>query len=196
VGGARIDRFGNNGMQRVETDLPGVCLIEPKVFGDERGWFFESYQQEKFAQLGIAERFVQDNRSFSRRGVLRGLHYQLAFPQAKLCTVLQGEVFDVAVDIRRGSPQFGHWTGVLLSAHNRLQLFVPAGFAHGFAVLSETAEFLYKCSDYYHPEDEGGILWNDPDLAIAWPVAEPTLSDKDSRYATLAGTPPERLPVY
>lgn len=183
-------------MQCIETDLPGVYLLEPKVFGDERGWFFESYQQDKFAALGITERFVQDNRSFSRRGVLRGLHYQLDFPQAKLCTVLQGEVFDVAVDIRKGSPHFGRWVGVTLSATNRHQILIPAGFAHGFTVLSETAEFLYKCSDYYHPEDEGGILWNDSEIGITWPLSNPVLSAKDSRYLTLAETATERLPVY
>jgi len=183
-------------MQRIETALPGVYIIEPRIYGDERGWFFESYRQETFAQIGIHEIFVQDNRSFSHRGVLRGLHYQLHYPQAKLCTVVQGEVFDVAVDIRKGSPTFSQWVGVLLSAENRRQLFIPGGFAHGFAVLSESAQFMYKCSDYYHPEDEGGVLWNDPALAIDWPLAEPRLSQKDRSFPTLAELPDDQLPAY
>jgi dTDP-4-dehydrorhamnose 3,5-epimerase len=182
-------------MKRVETSLPGVWVIEPQVFGDARGYFFESYQREKFAQLGILEDFVQDNRSFSRQGVVRGLHFQLCYPQAKLCSVIQGEVFDVAVDVRRGSPNFGQWTGVTLSAENKKQIYIPQGFAHGFAVLSETAEFMYKCSDYYHPEDEGGVAWNDPAIGIDWPVESPVLSKKDVSFLPLAQLRLEQPPV-
>ena len=166
-------------MQRIDTLLPDVCLLEPKIFRDNRGYFFESYQRDKFIQLGIKEEFVQDNRSYSTKGVLRGLHYQIQHPQAKLCTVLSGEVFDVVVDIRRNSPYFGKWIGVNLSAANKRYIYIPAGCAHGFLVLSESAEFSYKCSDFYYPGDEGGILWNDPDLAIDWPIAAPILSTKD-----------------
>jgi len=166
-------------MQRIDTELPGVCLIEPKVFSDSRGFFFESYQQQKFADLGITSTFVQDNRSFSQRGTLRGLHYQIYHPQAKLCTVLSGAVYDVAVDIRQGSPNFGQWVGVILSAENKRQIYIPRGFAHGFLVLSETAEFMYKCDEFYYPQEERGILWNDPKLAIDWNIEEPTLSNKD-----------------
>jgi dTDP-4-dehydrorhamnose 3,5-epimerase len=173
-------------MQRIETPLPGVCLLEPKVFGDARGFFLETYHAAKFAALGIAARFVQDNHSKSVRGTLRGLHYQLQHPQAKLCRVIQGEVLDVVVDIRRGSPTFGQWTSVVLSDENKRQIYVPRGFAHGFAVLSETAEFLYKCDDFYDPADERGIAWNDPALGIDWGVAEPLLSEKDNRNPTLA----------
>jgi dTDP-4-dehydrorhamnose 3,5-epimerase len=187
---------GESRVQRIETALPGVYVIEPKVFGDARGFFYESYHRAKFTELGIADEFVQDNCSRSARGVLRGLHYQLRFPQAKLCRVVEGEVFDVAVDIRKGSPTFGQWAGVVLSAENKCQIYVPAGFAHGFAVLSESAEFLYKCSDFYHPEDEQGVLWNDPDVGIPWPVEAPILSGKDQKYLPLNQTDPERLPVY
>src|ERR1043165_2729714 len=141
-------------MRLVETDLPGVCFLEPKVFEDARGFFYESWRQDTFAALGIPCPFVQDNHSFSRRGVLRGLHYQVGRPQHKLVRVTQGEVFDVAVDVRRGSPTFGRWAGGTLSAANRRQMFIPAGFAHGFLVLSDSAEFLYKCSDYYAPKEE------------------------------------------
>ncbi|AGY56695.1 dTDP-4-dehydrorhamnose 3,5-epimerase [Gloeobacter kilaueensis] len=183
-------------MQRIETSLPGVCVIEPKVFGDVRGYFYESYHRERFAQLGIGDLFVQDNCSYSLGGVLRGLHYQLRHPQAKLCRVAQGEVFDVAVDIRRGSPTFGQWTGVILSGENKRQIYIPSGFAHGFAVISESAEFVYKCSDFYHPEDEQGIAWNDPQVGIAWPLADPRLSEKDKKYLFLEQTDPALLPVY
>ncbi|MBC7880601.1 MAG: dTDP-4-dehydrorhamnose 3,5-epimerase [Anaerolineae bacterium] len=183
-------------MKRVETSLPGVWIVEPKIFGDARGYFFESYQREKFAQLGITADFVQDNRSFSRQGVVRGLHFQLRYPQAKLCSALQGEVFDVAVDVRQGSPTFGKWIGVTLSAENKKQIYIPQGFAHGFAVLSETAEFMYKCSDYYHPEDDGGVAWNDPEIGIDWPIESPILSQKDALFLPLAQTLAEKLPIF
>jgi dTDP-4-dehydrorhamnose 3,5-epimerase len=163
------------------TSLPEVMLIEPKVFGDARGFFFESWSAQLFAAAGITAEFVQDNHSRSVKGVLRGLHYQLQQPQGKLVRVIQGSVFDVAVDIRRSSPCFGQWTGMELSAENRKMLWVPPGFAHGFIVLSETCEFLYKASAYYAPQHERSILWNDPEIGIAWPCAgEPVLSAKDA----------------
>lgn len=183
-------------MQRIETALPDVFLIEPKVIGDQRGFFLESYHREKYAALGIHDEFVQDNHSQSVRGTLRGLHYQLEHAQAKLCRVVQGEVLDVAVDIRRGSPTFGRWVSAVLSAENKRLIYVPQGFAHGFVVLSETAEFLYKCSDFYHAEHEHGVLWSDPQLNIRWNVANPILSAKDQKYPTLAQVPQELLPKY
>lgn len=183
-------------MRRIETALPEVCLVEPKVFGDARGFFFESYHQTRFAEMGIPDIFVQDNRSRSGKGVLRGLHYQLNYPQSKLCCVVQGEVFDVAVDIRHGSPNFGKWVGVILSAENKHQIYIPAGFAHGFVVLSETAEFVYKCGDFYHPEDEGGVAWNDPHIGIDWPLQDVALSGKDQKNLTLAAIEPTKLPKY
>lgn len=183
-------------MERIATKIPEVILIKPDVHGDARGFFFESYHQEKFAGLGIKENFVQDNHSKSSRGTLRGLHYQLQHPQAKLCRVVVGEVLDVAVDIRMGSPTFGKWVSAVLSSDNKTQIFVPRGFAHGFVTLSDTAEFLYKCTDLYHAEDEHGILWSDPQLAIDWGVSGPLLSGKDQKYPTLAQAPRERLPKY
>ena len=172
-----------------ETELRGVWVIDVRSFGDERGYFMETYKASDFASAGLRYSFVQDNQSASRRGVLRGLHFQKRFPQAKLVRVLQGEVFDVAVDLRRGSETYGKWTGVLLSGSNRRQLMIPRGFAHGFQVLSDYAEFAYKCDEVYHPEDEGGILWNDPEIAVAWPgEGEPILSDKDRRNPTLAAS--------
>ncbi|MBL8667159.1 MAG: dTDP-4-dehydrorhamnose 3,5-epimerase [Rhodospirillales bacterium] len=183
-------------MRVEQTSLPGVLVIEPKVFGDSRGFFLESYHQGRYAGAGIDAVFVQDNHSRSSRGVLRGLHYQIRHPQGKLVSVVSGEVFDVAVDIRRGSPHFGKWYGCILSADNHRQLWVPPGFAHGFCTLSETADFLYKCTDYYHPEDEGGVLWNDRDLAIAWPVESPALSAKDAVFPALAMIEEERLPAH
>jgi len=176
--------------------LPEVLLVQPRVFMDARGFFFESYHQEEFAEAGIREVFRQDNHSQSIRGTLRGLHYQLSFPQAKLCRVVHGEVLDVVVDIRRGSARFGKWTCAKLSEKNKLMIYVPVGFAHGFLVLSETADFLYKCSEVYHPEDERGIAWNDPDLAVSWAVSNPLISDKDAGWPTLAKIPPEELPPY
>jgi dTDP-4-dehydrorhamnose 3,5-epimerase len=183
-------------MRRIETEISGVCIIEPQVFTDSRGFFLESYHAEKFARLGIMDTFVQDNHSCSARGILRGLHYQLHHPQAKLCRVVAGEVLDVAVDIRRGSPTFGRWVAVLLSAENKRQIYVPPGFAHGFLVLSDFAEFLYKCSELYHPEDERGILWSDPDLRINWDIAAPLLSGRDQRHPRLAELSEGDLPLY
>jgi dTDP-4-dehydrorhamnose 3,5-epimerase len=176
-------------------------VLEPVVYSDARGFFFESYHQAKFAELGIAKQFVQDNHSKSARGTLRGLHYQLKFPQAKLCRVIQGEVLDVAVDIRRNSPYFGQWMSTLLSAENKHQVYIPAGFAHGFLVLSATAEFLYKCDEFYHPEDEHGIAWNDPQIGIAWDIEgigtkNLILSHKDRTNPLLRDMPVENLPLY
>ena len=172
-------------MKATPTRIPDVLLIEPKVFGDERGFFFESFNRRAFHEAtGLDVDFVQDNHSKSARNVLRGLHYQLAQPQGKLVRVTQGEVFDVAVDIRHGSPTYGQWVGEILSAENKKQLWIPAGLAHGFVVLSETAEFLYKTTDYYAPQHERCIAWNDPDLAIAWPIeGQPLLSPKDAAGA-------------
>ncbi len=169
-------------MQVRRTAIPDVVVVEPKVFGDARGFFFESFNRRKLeAALGRALEFVQDNHSLSARGVLRGLHYQLPNPQGKLVRVVRGEVFDVAVDLRRGSPSFGRWAGEVLSAGNKRQLFIPEGFAHGFLVLSEEAEFLYKTTDYWYQEHERCIRWDDPDLAIAWPLSvAPTISPKDA----------------
>lgn len=168
-------------MKALATEIPDVFLIEPQVFGDSRGFFFESYNQQSFSEkIGVDANFVQDNHSRSSKNVLRGLHYQIEQAQGKLVRVVSGEIFDVAVDIRKSSPTFGQWVGYLLSAENKQQLWVPAGFAHGFLVVSEMAEVLYKTTDYYAPQHERSILWNDPDLAIAWPLtAEPILSGKD-----------------
>jgi len=168
------------------TDLPGVLLIEPDVHRDDRGFFLETYQQSRYAAGGVDESFVQDNHSRSGRGTLRGLHAQLKRPQGKLVRVIEGEVFDVAVDIRRGSPHFGRYFGTLLSAENFLQLYVPPGFAHGFCVTSEIAQFEYKCTDFYDPQDEITISWNDPEIGIPWPVKAPQLSAKDAAAARLA----------
>ena len=171
----------------IKTEIEGVFIIEPKVFGDERGYFMETYQKAEFDAAGLCYDFVQDNQSSSFKGVLRGLHFQKAHPQAKLVRVLAGEVFDVAVDLRRGSATYGKWVGVLLSAANKRQLMIPRGFAHGFVVVSEKAEFAYKCDEFYHPEDEGGIMWNDPQIGIAWPQVGPlTLSEKDQKHPSLA----------
>jgi dTDP-4-dehydrorhamnose 3,5-epimerase len=171
-------------------------LVEPDVYKDDRGFFLETYHQKKYSEEGIAKSFVQDNRSNSAKNVLRGLHYQLRNPQAKLVYVITGEIFDVAVDIRRGSPTFGKWEGVYLSSENNCQMYIPEGFAHGFCVLSETADVLYKCSDFYHPDDEFGILWSDPAIGIGWPVAEPILSPKDSKYPQLKEITNSMLPSY
>jgi len=168
--------------------LDGVLLIQPKVFGDDRGFFMESYNAAELKEAGVDILFVQDNHSKSCKNVLRGLHYQVNREQDKLVRVLSGEVFDVAVDIRRNSPTFGLWEGYLLSDENKNQLLIPKGFAHGFCVLSETAEFLYKCSDYYSPEDERGIIWNDTDINIDWPVSDPILSERDKKLPLLKNT--------
>jgi dTDP-4-dehydrorhamnose 3,5-epimerase len=177
------------------TALDGVVIIEPRVFPDARGFFFESYHAERYARAGVSARFVQDNHSCSGAGTIRGLHYQLQHPQAKLVRVLRGAVYDVAVDIRRGSAAFGRWVAVELSAENKRQLFIPAGFAHGFCVLGDVAEFEYKCTDYYAPDDQHGVLWNDPSIGIPWPVRDPILSEKDRRYPPLSPTRGD-LPVY
>lgn len=176
--------------------LDGILMIEPDLFSDSRGHFMETYHRERYEKAGIAARFVQDNVSVSFRGVLRGLHYQEPHGQAKMVQVLQGEIFDVAVDIRRGSPTFGRWAGLVLSRENRRQLFIPEGFAHGFCVTSDEALVTYKCSDFYAPECEGGIRWSDPHLGIDWPIREPLLSSKDRGYPALGDVPSERLPRY
>ena len=168
-------------MQVSKTPIDGLLTIEPKIFADPRGMFYEVYSENKYEEHGIPC-FVQDNHSVSKKGVLRGLHYQVNPGQGKLVRVTRGEVFDVAVDIRKQSPTYGKWWGLSLSETNNFQLYIPIGFAHGFCVLSESAEVLYKCSDYYSPENERGILWNDPDLAIDWPVKDPILSEKDAMY--------------
>lgn len=173
-------------MKLIETQLPGVCIIEPRVFGDARGFFLESWNRRAFAELGLDLDFVQDNHSRSGRGVLRGLHYQLQQPQGKLVRVTQGRVFDVAVDLRRASPHFGQWTGVELSAENHRMLWIPPGFAHGFLVLSDTADFLYKTTAYYAPEWDRGVRWDDPDIAVQWPLeGPPNLSAKDQTQPLL-----------
>lgn len=173
-------------MELIKTDIEGVFILEPKVFGDNRGYFMETYNENEFKKLGLNYKFVQDNQSKSKKGVLRGLHFQKTYPQAKLVRVLEGEVFDVAVDLRKNSPTYGKWVGVILSSENKKQFMIPRGFAHGFVVLSETATFTYKCDEFYHPEDEGGIMWNDKDVAIDWPISEePLLSEKDKNHLSL-----------
>ncbi len=165
--------------------IEGLKVIEPTVFGDARGYFMETYNENDFKEAGIDVTFVQDNQSCSKKGVLRGLHFQKEFPQDKLVRVVNGEVFDVAVDLRPGSATYGKWYGVLLSAENKKQFFIPKNFAHGFLVLSDVAEFVYKCTDFYHPNDEGGLIWNDPDIGVKWPISdgmELTFSEKDQKW--------------
>ncbi len=186
-------------MKVLPTSLPGVFLIEPTVFGDHRGFFMESYSQRSFAEHGLDRDWVQDNHSRSSRGVLRGLHYQLGRPQAKLVRAVLGSVFDVVVDVRHGSPTFGQWYGAELSAKNQRQLFAPRGMAHGFVVLSDVAEFLYKVDDFHAPEEERSVAWNDPGIGIKWPLPEgidPILSPKDTDCPQLAEMPADQLPVY
>ena len=184
-------------MKVVETDLPGCVVIEPRVFGDERGCFYESWNAARFAEHGLPTSFVQGNVSVSARGVLRGLHFQWPTnPQGKLVSVLEGEVYDVAADIRRGSPTHGRWPAAILSADNNLQFWIPPGFAHGFQVLSERAVFAYQCTAPYDPASEAGIRWDDPQLAIDWPIAEPSLSPKDATAPCLADFPAGRLPTF
>lgn len=183
-------------MKRVEFEIPGVFKLVPDIFRDRRGFFFESYNDRVLRSLGVNDVFVQDNQSHSVRNTVRGLHYQLRYPQAKLCRVVKGAAFDVAVDIRHGSPWFGQWVGVVLSDTNCEQIYIPPGFAHGFAALTEEVEFLYKCSEYYHCEDEFGLAWDDPSLAIDWKVETPLLSDKDLRNRRLGEIPSEVLPCY
>lgn len=175
-----------------KTSIEGVYIIEPTVFGDERGYFMETYHQGEFKEAGLDLNFVQDNQSKSTKGVIRGLHFQYTNPQGKLVRVIKGEVFDVAVDLRSNSPTYGKWEGVILSEENKKQFYVPERFAHGFVVLSDTAEFTYKCTNFYYPEDEGGILWNDPDVGIDWPIENIeniVLSEKDEEWKILKKTP-------
>ncbi|EWS98580.1 dTDP-4-dehydrorhamnose 3,5-epimerase [Pseudoalteromonas sp. SCSIO_11900] len=172
-------------MNVIKTKIKDLLIIEPKVFGDERGFFYETFQSERYKAAGINANFVQDNRSRSTKGVLRGLHFQKHKPQGKLVTVTEGQVFDVAVDLRPHSVTFGEYESTLLTGENKRQFYVPPGFAHGFCVLSDIADFQYKCTDYYDPNDESGLLWNDPSLAIQWPLDEPLLSDKDKAQPTL-----------
>lgn len=176
--------------------LPEILIIEPDVFRDDRGYFLESYNRQRYQGHGLPERFVQDNLSFSKHGVLRGLHYQLGVPQGKLVWVVHGEVFDVAVDIRKNSPSFGRWVGLMLSSETCKQVYLPEGFAHGFCVLSRDALFAYKCTDYYAPREERGIRWDDPSLGIEWPIAAPILSRKDSGYPGLDEISPDDLPIF
>jgi dTDP-4-dehydrorhamnose 3,5-epimerase len=180
-------------MNVLTCDIAGLLILEPRVFGDARGFFMETWNERRYHEAGIEARFVQDNISFSRRGILRGLHFQNPNPQGKLLQVLQGEVFDVAVDIRRGSPTFGKWHGLVLSAKNQNQFYIAPGFAHGFAVLSETALFHYKCTDFYSPKDEVAVRWDDPEIGIDWPIRQPLLSEKDARALCLRELPVERL---
>ncbi|MGY0797628.1 dTDP-4-dehydrorhamnose 3,5-epimerase [Lysobacter sp. A286] len=183
-------------MNVIETNLPGCLIIEPKVFGDARGFFMETWSRERYAALGIGPDFVQSNLSRSARGVLRGLHYQLPNSQGKLLSVQEGEVFDVAVDIRRGSPNFGQWTSVILSAENKRQLWVPEGFAHGFVAISEFALFSYLCTAPYDASADANVAWNDPDIGIDWPVNAPSLSGKDTAAPLLKDVAASRLPEY
>lgn len=180
-------------MRVIETRLPGVLILEPPVFRDERGHFTETWHRERYRAAGVSDDFVQDNLSFSRRGVLRGLHYQNPAPQAKLVSVLQGEVFDVAVDLRRGSSTFGQWYGVVLSGENLRQLWIPEGFAHGFLVTSESALFSYKCTNFYAPEHERSLRWDDPEIRIEWPMESPVVSPKDARAPLLGDIPRNHL---
>lgn len=181
-------------MKVIPTHLAGVVIVEPAVYEDTRGYFMETYHRERYGQQAIGAEFIQDNLSFSVLNTLRGLHFQVRCPQAKLVQVISGEIFDVAVDLRFGSATFGRWAGIRLSEENRRQLFIPEGFAHGFCVLSDTARFLYKCSAVYDPTDEGGILWSDPGIGIDWPITDPILSEKDAAYPCLASISPHRLP--
>jgi dTDP-4-dehydrorhamnose 3,5-epimerase len=183
-------------MKVIETAVPGALIIEPQVFGDARGFFYESYNKAKWIEAGIDIDFVQSNVSRSARGVLRGLHYQWPNPQGKLVSVLEGEVYDVAVDIRRGSPTFGQSVGVMLTADNHRHFWIPEGFAHGFCVVSDFATFTYQCTALYDPKADAGIRWNDAALGIDWPISAPLLSDKDGRTPLLRDVPPEKLPVY
>jgi dTDP-4-dehydrorhamnose 3,5-epimerase len=183
-------------MKVIETALAGALILEPQVFGDARGFFYESYNEATYRAAGVDHRFVQSNVSRSARGVLRGLHYQWPNPQGKLVSVLEGEVYDVAVDIRRGSPTFGQSVGVMLTADNHRHFWIPEGFAHGFSVLSEFATFTYQCTALYDAKADAGIRWNDAALGIDWPLGDPLLSDKDSKAPLLQDVPPERLPVF
>lgn len=182
-------------MKCTEMTLPGVMLFEPDVFGDQRGFFLETFNKAKYADAGLDVTFLQDNHSRSVRGTLRGLHYQLTHPQGKLVYVVRGEIFDVAVDIRRNSPTFGKWLGQHLSETNKHQLYIPPGFAHGFCVISDVADVLYKCTDLFTPGDDYGILWSDEDIGIEWPIDQPILSEKDAKNPILAKAPEDILPI-
>lgn len=183
-------------MKIIQTPLPGVIVLEPRIFGDSRGFLLETYRADTLEEAGISVPFVQDNHSRSSRGILRGLHYQLIQPQGKLVRVTSGKVFDVAVDVRIGSPAFGQWYGAILDEESMRMMYVPPGFAHGFVVLSEVADFLYKCTDYYHPESEQGIQWDDPQVGIEWPVSDVLLSDRDKANPLLSAQSAEKLPQY
>ncbi len=183
-------------LRLVSTEIPDVTIIEPNLFGDARGYFVETWNQARYREAGLPATFVQDNLSRSTRGVLRGLHFQNPKSQGKLVTVLEGEVYDVAVDIRLGSPTFGRWVGVTLSGETKRQIYIPPGFAHGFCVTSDSALFSYKCTQLYAPEAERGIIWNDPSLAILWPIERPSLSAKDENYPRLADLDRSALPTY
>jgi dTDP-4-dehydrorhamnose 3,5-epimerase len=183
-------------MEVIETPLPGVLVIKPRIFRDERGWFVESWRRERYDAMGIPGEFVQDNVAASQKGVLRGLHYQWPNPQGKLVMVLQGEVFDVAVDIRSGSPHFGRWYGTRLSSDNGHQLWIPEGFAHGYAVLSETAVFAYKCTRAYDPAADAGLRYSDPQLGVNWPLSDPLVSSKDANAPVLSAVESSRLPRF
>ncbi|MEW8194682.1 MAG: dTDP-4-dehydrorhamnose 3,5-epimerase [Candidatus Thiodiazotropha sp.] len=184
-------------MDVTPTKIPEVMLLNPQRFGDQRGWFMESWQADRYEQLGVPRDFVQDNQAYSQKGVLRGLHIQNPYGQGKLVQVIRGEVFDVAVDVRQGSPWFGQWVGVHLSETNHHQLYVPIGFAHGYLVLSEDAIFTYKCTDYYHPETQFSIRWDDPQIGVEWPGAvSPVLAEKDRDAPLLSEIPEQQLPLY
>lgn len=182
-------------MKITPTTLTDVLIIEPKVFEDSRGYFMETYHRNRYQKQGIGRPFVQDNLSYSVKGTIRGLHYQGRCPQAKLVQVIAGEIFDVAIDIRKGSPTFGQWAGIYLSDRNKRQVFIPEGFAHGFCVISDAALFSYKCSDFYNADDELGILWSDSDIAVDWPVAEPIISEKDKHLPRLSDISDDLLPT-
>lgn len=183
-------------MKIITTSIEGILIIEPKTFKDKRGFFMETYNRNRYNESGINATFVQDNLSYSLKNTLRGLHFQIKHPQAKLIQVVSGEIFDVAVDLRPDSVTFGKWTGIHLSDENRRQVFIPEGFAHGFCVLSEFALFYYKCSDFYAPDDECGIIWSDSDIGIEWPVENPIISEKDKQYQKLSGLTAEKLPSF
>lgn len=183
-------------MNVIETKLPGVLILEPRVFSDQRGFFVETFRETALHEAGIGETFVQDNHSRSSKGILRGLHYQLVQPQGKLVRVSRGKVFDVAVDVRKDSPTFGQWFGAVLDDESLRMMYVPPGYAHGFVVPSEVADFIYKCTNYYHAESEQCITWNDPDIGITWPISDVSLSTKDQSAPNLSQQPAEKLPSY
>ncbi len=198
INGARVikEMVSPQGTRAAILDIPGLVVVLPKFFGDSRGFFLETYHQQRYSNFGVDANFIQDNLSFSAQGVLRGLHFQNPGAQAKLVSVVAGEVFDVAVDVRHGSPTFGRWAGVFISGDTRTQFYIPKGFAHGFCVLSESAYFTYKCDDFYQPENENTVSWQDEDLGIRWPIEAPKLSAKDAAGVRLRDFSHERLPQY